>query len=472
MDLNQNKRRQSLKIIVSEAIMVVAVIFMVVVLAFIVSGYWVNPDLKIERQGLLQVSSIPTGAEVEIDGASSWLQKTNTSKVLTSGQHTIKLSKEGYDTWSKDINISEGLLYRLSYPRLFLQNREKETVLKTADVAIATVSPNRETMLLIGNTTKMSTINLKEETLQRESFDVADYFPTTSSSEDPTQNLLAGQILDYRWDKTSAHVLFKVLNNSVIEWILLDVVKPTNSINLTKSFGANFDAVRIIDDAANLFLATQNGNLHKINLASKSISAVLAEGVTSFDYYHDKVVFSRYDESSQRFQVGLLELSGHKTTGANFRNFGDFAAPPQVAIGKFYEDQYIVIATEQTLSLSKIEDSTEIGAFETTFLPEQIKIGHDGEFVLVYNDQHFATIDMESSRLTEWTTEDPQFGWLDNYMIYTIINGQLTVRDYDGFNLRVLASSADSKLPATITNDKWLYYFGDDALVREWLIPR
>ena len=106
MDPDKVKRRQSLRVIVSEAIMVIAVVMTVVVLAFMVSGYWLNSDFKVERQGLLQISSIPTGADIYIDGSSSWLQRTNTSKVLPVGEHTISLSKEGYDSWSKTIYVS------------------------------------------------------------------------------------------------------------------------------------------------------------------------------------------------------------------------------------------------------------------------------------------------------------------------------------------------------------------------------
>ena len=118
MNPEAKRRRQSLKVVISEAIMVLAVAITVIILGFLVSGYWINSDLKVERQGMLQISSNPTGANVVIDNESSWLQRTNTSKVLAAGEHTITLTKEGYDSWSKTINISEGLLYRLHYPRL------------------------------------------------------------------------------------------------------------------------------------------------------------------------------------------------------------------------------------------------------------------------------------------------------------------------------------------------------------------
>ena len=128
MDLEKRARRQSLRVIVSEAVMVIAVAAMVIVLALIVSGYWLNADFEVERQGMLQIYSIPTGANVEVDGDAPWFQRTNTSKILASGEHTVTLTKDGYDSWSKTINISEGLLYRLHYPHLFLLEREKEKV--------------------------------------------------------------------------------------------------------------------------------------------------------------------------------------------------------------------------------------------------------------------------------------------------------------------------------------------------------
>ena len=195
MDLEQNKRR--LKVIVSEAIMVVAVILMVIILAFIVSGYWVNSDFRIERQGLLQISSIPTGADVEIDGASSWLQRTNTSKVLSSGEHKVVLTKEGYDSWSKTIKITEGLLYRLGYPRLFLnpELRQTEEIFEIPNITAVSVSQNRETMLIMNNTADWTLVNLASDLVEQKKIDVSDYFPVVDTAKETKH--LAGKILGY-----------------------------------------------------------------------------------------------------------------------------------------------------------------------------------------------------------------------------------------------------------------------------------
>ena len=140
MDNEALQRRQSLKVIISEFVMVIAVVATVCALAFIVSGYWLNSDFKIERNGMLQISSTPSGADLEIDGESSWLRRTNTSKMLSSGSHHIVLTKEGYDTWSRTITISEGLLYRINYPRLFLKERKTSEVYDVSSYTFATSS--------------------------------------------------------------------------------------------------------------------------------------------------------------------------------------------------------------------------------------------------------------------------------------------------------------------------------------------
>ncbi len=148
MDYDKARRHQSIKIIFSEIIMFLTVVVTVVILAFIVSGYWINEKFEVERQGMLQIASSPTGADVFIDDESSWLQKTNTSKVLPVGEHTIRLSKDGYDSWTKTINITEGLLYRLHYPRLFPLHRDKTTVYDALGVTEVFLSNDRDELLL------------------------------------------------------------------------------------------------------------------------------------------------------------------------------------------------------------------------------------------------------------------------------------------------------------------------------------
>ena len=284
MDFEKNQRRQNLKVIFSEAIMVLAVVVIVIILAFIVSGYWVNSDFEVKRQGLLQISSIPTGASVYIDGESSWLQKTNTSKVLTSGTHTISLTKEGYDSWTKTINIKEGLLNRIHYPRLFLENRTSEKIIATTETTYATVSPDHSAIILTNGTTEWSFLNLSEERITPKKLDISTLFSDVSIAPDAEVGLFTGRIAEVDWDVNGAHALFKVQSENGIEWVLLNPKETEKSVNITREFGASFTDLKIFDNDANSLLAVQNGNLHKVDVSGRSVSAVLVKDIIDFDY--------------------------------------------------------------------------------------------------------------------------------------------------------------------------------------------
>ena len=464
MDLDKKKKRQSLKVIISEAIMVLAVIATVTVLAFIVSGYWINSDFEVERQGMLQISSVPTGANVNIDGEeSSWLQRTNTSKVLPVGEHTVTLTKDDYDSWSKIINIKEGLLYRLHYPRLFLKDRTPEKILDLNGTTAATISSDREAMVLINNTTKWAYLKLNSDKPESKPLDIAKYFSSVSLTEDASAGLFTGEILDVNWDYDDAHILFEVKSGDAIEWVLIDVNNPEKSINLTKEFGFNFNDIEIIDNSASTLLAIQNGNLHKIDVPSRQISASLVKNVLNFDHFNSEVVFVAKEAGA--YYVGFFKI-GDKPT-----ELTTLEKPAKVVISRFYDEKYITILQDTEVNVYKKDNFIKFANYELTFAPEEIEVGHDGEFITMNTGARVATLDMEAGLVREWDVDSEHFDWLDNDMIYAVNSGELIVYDFDGFNRRPLAKNVSAHFPAGITDNKWLYYISDDNLMRE-LITR
>ncbi len=472
--MNPDKaRRQTIKVIVSEIFMVITVIITVIVLALLVSGYWLNSNFEIERNGMLQVSSMPTGANVTIDNqTSSWLERTNASKILASGHHSITLTKDGYDSWSKDITIAEGLLYRLHYPRLFLQNRYSETVLDTIDYTNASASSDHNAFLLMNSTTEWAYLDLDTDNPVPRKIDISKLFSSVSMAEDSKLGLFTGRIMSANWDFDASHVLLEArTTDDTSEWVLLDINNVSKSINLTKEFGGNFSRVEILDNNSNNLLVLQNHNLHKIDIPGRLISAVLAENVIDFDHYHNEIVFSAHrgssdmSESTSSSYIGYFKLGDRAPT-----ELVGVDSDAKVAIGKFYESQYVAVLQDSVVTVySKEPEPNEAISYELAFVPDKMRIGHDGEFIIFNAGNEMATLDFEANAVRSWQIEN-SFGWLDNDMLYTVSDGDLIVYDYDGLNRRVIAHNVSSRFPATITSDKWLYYFSDDGLLREWLI--
>ena len=472
MDFDKAKRRQSLKVIVSELIMVITVIITVVILALLVSGYWLNENFEVERQGMLQIYSTPTGADVAIDGESSWLQRTNTSKVLTSGEHTVTLTKDGYDSWSKTITITEGLLYRLHYPRLFPENRTAETVLDVSGTTFATISPDHNSLLLSNNTTKWGLVKLSSDTVTLQDISVAGLFSDVQLAAEAETGLFTGKILQVDWDRDGSHALFRVQSGDKLEWVLLDVKNIAKSLNLTREFNADFSDVQILDNSSSNLIVVENRNLRKIDVSGRSISTVIVPSVVDVDHYNNEIVFSAAQPSSAAaaddslpYYVGYLKTSDDAVTA-----LASTPAPAKVAISRFYDQKYITILTGDTVSVHLKDDFEDSVSYQIDFAPESLEVGHDGEFILMSAGTNIATLDMESSTVSEWSVAGDSFDWLDNDMLYTVSDGQLIVYDYDGLNRRSLAANVSSRFPAGITDNKWLYYFSDDQLIREWLV--
>lgn len=457
MDLEKRAKLQSLRVIISETIMVIAVIITVVVLALVVSGYWLNSDFEVERQGMLQIYSIPTGASVAVDGDAPWFQRTNTSKVLSSGEHTITLTKDGYDSWSKTVSISEGLLYRLHYPQLFLQNRKEEVIYDATATTFATVSPNRKLILLANRTTNWTLLNLDADNPRPTTIDVSKVFSAVSMASGASSGLFTGEILSAEWDQANEHILFNIGADSGSEWALLNVKQPADSINLTREFASNFSSIKIFDNSANNLLAVRNGNLHKINVGSRQISAVLIEKIGNYDFYESEIIYISDG------QIILTKLNDESPS-----ILGEASSDSaRILLGKFYDNNYIFVVGDETLSVYQKENFSEVFTTKLEFAPEQVKIGYHGMFVSLNSGNRFATLDMESMTMRNWNTDSAYFGWLSSYMLYSVNDGKLCVYDFDGLNRRELATNVSGRFPAAITNNKWLYYFSDDAIIRE-----
>lgn len=463
--------------------MVLSVILMVIILALLVSGYWLNSDFEVERQGMLQVSSIPTGANVEVDGDAPWYQRTNTSKVLSSGEHTVKLEKSGYDTWEKTVNISEGLLYRLHYPRLFLLEREKSSVYDMSKADFITISPDRTKLLAVENSETWLRLSLDREDLSPKRYSLEN----VTSALDSETGTFNGKILSADWDQNSDHILMKIEYGEASEWVLLNVNNFAESVNLSKTLG-DFSEIKIFDNSASTLLAVRGGNLYKIDVSTKKLSAPLVKNVVSYDHYGSEIIYStasgiglmKINDTEPKILVSSAAKTGESSeTDANFaaeEAAGEAAEastdslplpPARVFISRFYEDKYLTFVKDGLVSVYKYDNLEKVYAGELSFIPSKIKVGHDGEFITFVKDTNIATLDMESLKIREWVLDDTNYGWLDNDMIYTVADGELIVYDFDGLNRRALSSDVSPSYPVTISNNKWLYYIGNKKLIRE-----
>lgn len=508
----QQKKRRIFRVVLAEIAMVLSVVFIVVITLLITMGFFVTSDGRIEQTGLIQIHSIPTGANVTIDDTTIF-SRTNLSRSLAAGEHHIKLSRDNYDSWEKTIKMYSGLLMRLYYPRLFLLNRTPETMLTLGtNLEFYSTSSERNFILYSAQDSPIwQLVNVASDTLKTTALDLTEILPGVE------QGVFKGQISELTWSAGGDTVLMAVTYQNQREWLLISLKDPSSSLNLTHTFGFNFDQIELINGTANQLFALENHQLRRIDVSNHQISGVLLNQIESF--------------SSQG--RNLLYLTVAKATdGETVRNIGTYrdgeqkgtiltsitgTEPIFIALSRYYDNDYLAYITGDQLTVyygslpTYSEQSNDpfsslellIEAAKLTENPTSFSVSPTGEYLIAQHDQAITAIDLYMGDLYAYDLPEAHLAWLEDSLLYSIQDGNFTIWDFDGTNFRCLVTdhaqetvqgtdSSEVRLtsddtanpvttlsttpladyPAMITsNNKWLYYLtqadGSYTLVRE-----
>ncbi len=493
----RRRRRQLLKVIIAEVGMTISVVAIVVVATLAAMGFFVTSSGKIEQSGLIQIHSMPTGATVEIDGGTVF-SRTNLSRSLTSGEHNIKLSREGYDSWQKAIKMSSGMLLRLYYPRLFLLGRSSESVLRL-EKELEFYSPSNDQAYILYapvDSFKWNLINIRDEEPRVTQLDLSTILLGVVDDK------FSGKIDSLEWSNNSNNVLIKVTYEQKSEWILIDLIDVKKSLNLTRTFGLDFTQVEMIDDGAAQLFALENQHLRRINTGDQSISRVLLDNIVDFKNSKTNVIYvmeQSVDNKTEK-KKGIGAYRDGEKGGTVLAEVADDKRV-SVALTHYYDEDYLVYAVENELnvyygaipnyrddarntdfsSLKILIDKTKL---KTT--PSGFQLSPDGEYIVASHDRQFMVIDLEMGELFEYEAMTSNLAWLDEAMMTAVVDDSLWVWDFDYTNQREMVryiqetqseaeNDAEINPVTTISqrkivdaqaviaeNDRWLYYLTEN----------
>lgn len=450
LDREQKKKWHKVGVICAEFIMVASVVAIVVITTLIALGWNVNRDGEIEQTGLLQLHTIPTGATVEIDGETMFA-RTNMSRSLSPGWHHLKTSREGYDTWEKDIEMTSGWLMRIYYPRLFVQDRKAE---KMAELGVGlefySVAPDRKHLLWAEpDSTLWQWADVSGDKMDVKEVDVAEVIGAT-------EQVFAGEVVSLQWSKSGEKVLLAMRNGEQTSWYLLNLREISKSRNLSADFGLNFTTIKIMDDAADKLWTLENGNLRLINVSSRELSRILVDGVESFSAAENTVAYLRTKDEVR--WAGIYREGEQDATDL----YKMSAEPAYVWLSKYYNEDYLAVTQGQKLTIYKgvLPNYDQLEVFaekELGFVPEQLTGGPGAEYVGAWSGAQVSMLDLDQGNLYKYEA-GVGARWLDDSMLYNTTDGKLTVWDFDGTNQRELANGLASYDVMITSSDKYIYY--------------
>ena len=485
MDIDKRKRNRMIRVIFVDIIMSLAVVALVFVLVAIVEGWRLSSNLKLEQNGMAQIESLPTGAKVIIDGRQDF-NETNISKLLPAGEHEITLKKDGYDSWSKKINIVSGLLTRLRNPRLFKQNRKTEVVENYNNLRFVYAAPDHRSILLASDqTTKWKYVTaLGSDKVSIEEIDVKKIFSGTFDGQFP------GEILQISWNETGEKILLQVKRSDQIEWGLINLRKPSESINLSQAIlkytdrsekniigGENkksnvkrdLSDLVIEDAAANKFIALIDGNLQEVDAANKTLSEPYLKNIAKFKMSGSEIIYLTNVEKDKR-QIGIYRLGdkGGIDLETVVRSKKD--AVINLGIVDFDGKKYLSTTVDGQFRVYRTNDYPTYGSSDNMpekiteekldFVPQNFITSSNGEFFIAETDGKFMIYNLDLEELSLVEHKNKRVAWLDNYMMFDIVDGKMKVFDFDGGNRRtILNKGLVTGFDAVInSNNRYLYY--------------
>ncbi len=464
MDKERRKKIQTARLIITEVFMLVIIILTVVVLTFIVMGYHLNENGELEQSGLVQIESIPTGATVTIDNE-ALDSKTNTSKILPEGEHTVSLKKDGYTSWGKTFATHSGLLTKLTYPRLYKTERKTETVKKLSETpSLFVISPARNYILASSEKSGiLKLIDLNSNDLKTADIDLTD--------------LLGKEMLDLKilsWNKSEERAIISFSKDAETHFAVVDFAHPEYSLDLSTTFNLEISALSFENDYGDKLFVLENGNLHTLSLSNRELSEVIAKDVTYFSNSNAKAIFitkssqiSLYDDGNKS-TVFLKKTSAENVRALVSEYIGRFTLA-------FLEDNELTIyrgdlPTENITAEKPLPEP--VGKTTLEFgTPSDFETKAKNQIILTSKENNFSVFDLENYTFSSYALENNLTFWPDDYTIGLVSDGKLVFCDFDGTNKVTLGDSL-AGFPAVITkNDKYLYHLSkteqDLNLVRE-----
>lgn len=463
------KQKELIKRITVYAGMVLAIGVIVTFVVFFIMGYrFDSGNGQIEQYALLQFSSSPSGADVTVDGKKLSSQTPNKSAVKA-GKHEIKISRTGYETWDKTIDIKSGVLEWLNYALLVPKKLTVEPVVNYVALNATLASPSGHYMLVQGqaNIPDFDLVDLSADTIKTTKLTIPADIYTDSTTVGVIHTFQV-----YKWDDSSRYVLIKHTSNGKDEWLVLDTQDVKSTKNITRLFDFAISNVEFSGASGNVLYALGSGDIRKLDLSAGTISRPLVSSAVSFNRYGSDVItyIGNGVAGSNQQIVGLYRDGDDKPYALRTITNTD-NSPVNVATVRYFNEDYVAISQGKKVDIlsgsypnTSSDKVTSLKALTTLIVGENIQnlsFSPTGEYVFMQSGASFSSYDLEYQSLANSTISGDgvvaPVKWLNDNYIWSDHNGSLTIREFDGANVHTINPVQVGQSVTLTGNGRYLY---------------
>lgn len=460
----KNRRNHLIRLFTGYVLISITVVLAVMILFYLVLGFSYKDGVVIQN-GMMFISSSPTGANITINGKAEGA--ANKRLIVPAGKYQIELQRDGYRPWQRTVNLEGSKVQRYYYPILIpnqLTSSSVVTVKGTVD--LATESPDSN-WLLLNNPASPLKFKLADlsNPLQIEVTNLTLPSALVSSGDRQSWQLV-------EWSNDSRHVLLRHNFDSSHEFVVVDVEDPTKSVNINDKFGASPTRVNLFDENYDeyWFYNDRNKELSRADLSGGKISRFLPK-VLAYKSFSDSIVLYATAAKSGKVKI-IWHQDNRDYVIADDMPLSKAADGYLFDLAQFEGDWYVAIGETGGKSISIYKNPVDYITSHKSIVqadyaldikhPNYLKFSANAQFILaenglsvaVFNALYATNYEYELGRL-----DAPQKHviWMDGFHLLHVANGQLEIADFNGINRQVLVAASAKYQPFFNTNQEYLF---------------
>lgn len=432
------------------AITLLLTVITTAVLLFVALGYRFNSaDGDVVRSGLLLVDSKPEAAQVYVNEE----LKDNAAPsrfILQNGNYDLRLRRDGYRDWQKNVVIESSGVTEVNYPILVPDELTAEATEESfAAASFVSQTKNRQYMLLHAtDQPNMQLIRLDKDTPEMTTLALPEAFVREDGK--------TGTFALIEWALDGKHVLLEqTLPSGAKQLMSFDIGKPDEAINISALYGVETPGdIHYVGGNTDEIYGMKDGLLRKQSLTSASIE-ILMQDTRSYQPYSDDTILYESIAPDGTIQIGIMKNESTRVIEKKLSPDVRY----QLRYAQYDKNYYFVIAQENGENVTLYRDplDTPTSAKLTPFITlpfastQQLTFSDSSQFIFAQNGNQALSYDLRDLRSYELKLPFTlAFGatmeWIDGFHLKTVAeDGTGYLLDFDGQNLQKLVSSSASK---------------------------
>jgi len=484
--LDPKKERQNqIKLLLGYALVAIAIGGATLVLLYQAYGYELNRQGQITQNGLLFISSQPTGSKVYLNNQ-LYPSATDTRAIVPAGAYNLEITRPGYRNWTRPIYVAGGDVQHFDYPFLFPKTLKTTTVSDLSTTpTLFTQSLNQQWLLMDrpgdpGTFTLYDLKNPKQPTSTVITLPAGTYTPSDGAESWSLEE----------WASDNNHV---VLEHTYIskgttdhEYILVDTQTPSDSVNLTYSLNLTQDETLTLfnnQDAQVYVYDPGSQDLQRVNVSDGSVVSQLQHVLAYKTYADNEILYLSSQAPDGKVtpdQDSVVLQDGQKTY--TLRTLPSGAPSYVLNLAQYNGDWYIAVGASNGPSVYVYKDPQSEAVTQADAYPEPwrrldisdptyISFSNNAQFLMAESGQHFIVYDLENVIQYTYITskyplDQPQLHatWMDGDRIMYVSNGKVVVFDYDYQNPQLLMPAEPTYLADFDSSYAYLFAIAPEAV--------